>query len=192
MLRGVGMIMGRSVRAILVACLLLALGGSAAWAGHGGGDSPRPVKAVVAGTNAVQFAGPSLADTSTFEGRCSTPSNWLGHMEATGTMSHLGTVHYDAWHCVQFDVQTFTGTFNDSEVVLTAANGDSVTMVHEGAFVAGETIGITADAEITGGTGRFAGAEGTVTETFVETWDLDFSGTLDGVITYDASGRSHR
>lgn len=80
----------------------------------------------------------------------------LIHGQATGTGTQLG--HFDIEFTECLDLVTFDFTV---DFVITAANGDTL----EGSY-AGVTTGPSsyeAEAEFTGGTGRFANAEGTAT-----------------------------
>ena len=80
-------------------------------------------------------------------------------LEGTGTASHLG--RYTA--IAQFTVNLATGAGGGS-IVFTAANGDRITATETGQAVdAGGVADITETATITGGTGQFAGATGTLT-----------------------------
>lgn len=115
------------------------------------------------------------------EGQCSAPSLWVSTTEGTGVISHLGRVTWMERHCFKTD-----GTFGDVELVITAANGDQVF----GTFAGGMT-GPTTFAEtltITGGTGRFTDASGTVDETGrfdPDTGYMEITGS--GFIVYHAS-----
>lgn len=121
----------------------------------------------------------------TFGGRCSVPSQWISTMSGTGTISHLGEVSWSTEHCYQL----FTGTFGDAELVITAANGDKLYGTY-GGVMTGETTFVESMV-ITGGTGRFAEATGTVAESG---WFNPDTGYMEvtgrGTITYDASDRS--
>ena len=121
----------------------------------------------------------------TFGGRCSVPSQWISTMSGTGTISHLGTVSWTTEHCFQL----FAGTFSDADLVITAANGDKLYGTYDGVMT-GETTYVETMV-ITGGTGRFAGATGTVDESG---WFDPVTGYMEvtglGTITYDASNRS--
>jgi len=131
-------------------------------------------------TNTV-FAEDFIAG-DTFDGRCSKPSQMLTSMAGTGNVSHLGRVSWTSQHCTQL----FAGTFGDADLVITAANGDRLYGTYSGWFT-----GDTSFAEvmtILGGTGRFAGAKGIVSEegSFDPvTLDLEIRG--QGWISYDAS-----
>ena len=101
-------------------------------------------------------------------------------LEGEGTASHLGrfTVVAD----FTLNVTTFTAT---GRVTLTAANGDVLTGTSTGrAVVGGGIAAVTETVTITGGTGRFAGATGTLTimRRVVQATGVS-SGTIEGTIT---------
>ncbi len=76
--------------------------------------------------------------------------------EATGTGTHVGRFVIEFVECFDFVAGTFTVDF-----VITAANGDTI----EGTYAGGLTSATTweAEADFSGGTGRFADASGTAT-----------------------------
>jgi hypothetical protein len=79
----------------------------------------------------------------------------------TGTGSHLGRLTATYPHCVNFVAGTFSGT-----ATFTAANGDQLFVLLGGEAddpACTTTCGVTFRGTITGGTGRFEGAEGTLT-----------------------------
>ena len=102
--------------------------------------------------------------------------------EGTGTATHLGkyTEH------VTLQVNVLTGSSTGAST-FTAANGDTLT-----ASITGQSTptspGVLSIVEvytITGGTGRFAGATGTITlESTLNLTTEDSSGTFNGVIDY--------
>ncbi len=124
----------------------------------------------------------------TFGGRCSVPSSWISTSAGTGTISHLGRVSWTTEHCFQLFAGDF-GTFGDPELVITAANGDQLFGTYAGVMTSDTTFAETVI--ITGGTGRFAGATGTIDETG---WFDPATGYMEitgvGSIVYDASGRA--
>lgn len=104
------------------------------------------------------------------------------HLVGTGTASHLGryTVVYD-----QTTVFLATGT-SVGRMTLTAADGDVLTATFQGsARPQGALAHIEEAATITGGTGRFAGATGTllVVRLLDQVTGIS-SGTLDGTIVF--------
>jgi hypothetical protein len=81
----------------------------------------------------------------------------------TGTGSHLGLLTATYPHCVNFAANTFSGT-----ATFTAANGDLLFVGLEGSAEDPNCMTIcdvTFTGTITGGTGRFDGAEGALTGT---------------------------
>jgi hypothetical protein len=79
----------------------------------------------------------------------------------TGTGSHLGRLTATYPHCVNFGAGTFSGT-----ATFTAANGDLLFVLLGGEAddpACTTTCGVDFTGTITGGTGRFDGAEGTLT-----------------------------
>ncbi|MEN8040993.1 MAG: hypothetical protein ABFR95_05765 [Actinomycetota bacterium] len=136
------------------------------------------------GSTGVVFA-ENFPFGETFDGRCSTNSQMLTSMAGTGIVTHMGRVSWTNQHCVQL----FYGTFSDADLVITAANGDQLYGTFDGAMTSE-----TSFAEIMtilGGTGRFAGASGVVSETGSFdpiTFELNVYG--EGWISYDASDRS--
>jgi hypothetical protein len=111
----------------------------------------------VSGGDQVPFRG-NLAGTATI-----TP---LGgpivavEIDATGTATYLGKFRLEAPHVVDQSTLTAVGTYT-----LTAANGDTLTADLAGTARLVEppnVIAITETATVTGGTGRFAGATGSI------------------------------
>jgi hypothetical protein len=100
-------------------------------------------------------------------------------IDGTGQATHLGAYTYAATEC--FD--PVSGAFAGSST-LTAANGDAITGTYEG-HVSGtadpNVIAYQEDFELTGGTGRFAGATGTLQVAGVANlFTLEYSQTLTG------------
>ena len=167
---------------LLITCtamlLALAVVAPGVAAGKAGGTD-RPVKGTLSGS--------TTTDTAT----------GLGTGQGTGNISHLGKVTY---------TQNLTATVTGPTTValsgtgtLVAANGDQVFYTFTGTATppslvpaVGQTIPVTFDTTITGGTGRFADASGTVTTTgqavIVSVAGTTFSSrdttTLEGRISY--------
>jgi hypothetical protein len=101
------------------------------------------------------------------------------HLEGTGTASHIGR-----FVMIDDGVAHLSTGLGEGRVTFIAANGDSFTATETGS---GQIDGGFADvidvATITGGTGRFAGAKGTLT--ILKRLDLATglsSGSVDGTI----------
>jgi len=103
-----------------------------------------------------------------------------------GTATHLGQFTATSVDLVDMTTNTGTGTFD-----FTAANGDQLrttTVGRENSFTPPNISHVTLTATIVGGTGRFAGATGTLTIKFDETIDeasatSTGSGTIEGHIS---------
>jgi hypothetical protein len=126
---------------------------------------------------------------------CSVPSAWVWKEVGTGTASRLGTVTYSLWHCTQL-TSPVGGTYQDGLLVITAANGDRLELQHYGTFAVDEAEGLSTaegSSTIVGGTGRFAGASGELSERaeFHFTSETQYA-TASGHIVYDASNRADR
>jgi hypothetical protein len=104
------------------------------------------------------------------------PAGWLKfHFEGQGQATHLGRYSITNSHCVNLDTEVFV----QGEFVKTMASGDQLYGTY-----AGETSVITApspciavlatvgDLSFTGGTGRFAGAQGNTTMTGTQRIDV--------------------
>ena len=103
-------------------------------------------------------------------------------ISATGTATHLGRFTLRAPHVVNQATLTAVGTY-----LITAANGDTITADLAGTAQMVEppnVIAITETATVTGGTGRFAGATGSiqVTRMFNRATGVT-TGTLEGWIS---------
>jgi hypothetical protein len=102
----------------------------------------------------------------------------------TGTGSHLGRLTATYPHCVNFAANMFSGT-----ATFTAANGDQLSVDLGGSAenpACTTNCAVSFTGTITGGTGRFEGAEGTLAGT--GTVDLNAStitATLTGTINKD-------
>lgn len=102
------------------------------------------------GGSELPFSG-ALEATETISGA-------LHHLVATGTATHLGRFTLTS----DFTVNSATGTASGT-ATWTAANGDHIfTTVTGQAVVTFPTAAIVETHTITGGTGRFAGASGTI------------------------------
>jgi hypothetical protein len=138
----------------------------------------------------------------TFDGRCSVPSDWVTTIDLQGTAGHLGRVSAVASHCTQIDIFTTPnpGVFEDGWMVVRGANGDELWLTYTGSFLftpqGGPETGISridfSTVTVAGGTGRFAGATGSLTGSAVDHFPAgpdiaDFAGW----IVYDPSVQAH-
>ena len=113
------------------------------------------------------------------------PAFVIVRLEATGTASHLGrytaVANFTVIAAARPEDATAVGT-----VTLTAANGDVIRATDAGVSAPTGTVGVVDITEtwtITGGTGRFAGATGTLTVTRrLDQASNASSGSLDGTI----------
>jgi hypothetical protein len=124
---------------------------------------------LIAGALLVGLAGPvSAGDQVPFKGSLegSATVTPLGgpmvavQIDASGTATYLGRFELQAPHVVNQATLTGVGTY-----LLTAANGDTITADLAGTARMVEppnVIAITETATVTGGTGRFAGATGSI------------------------------
>jgi hypothetical protein len=99
----------------------------------------------------------------------------------TGIATHLGQFSFTLENTVTFATGTSTGSAH-----FIAANGDSIyaTVAGSGEFIAPDLISIMETYTITGGTGRFAGAQGTfIVERLASPVTFLTSGSFLGTIT---------
>jgi hypothetical protein len=174
----------RHIRTLFVAVVVATLL-TAALPAAAGESAERPIREDLTGYLIGLVYSPSFPGGDTFDERCSEPSQWISTMSGSGSISHLGQVSWTTEHCFQL----FAGTFGDARLVVTAANDDKLFGTYDGVMT-----GETAFAEtmiITGGTGRFAGASGTMDETG---WFDPVTGYMEitgiGSVVYDASNRA--
>ncbi|MBP1636021.1 MAG: hypothetical protein H6Q10_2595 [Acidobacteria bacterium] len=109
---------------------------------------------------------------------------------STGTLTHLGLSQLYTRHLPNL----VTGALEQGEFRITAANGDEIRGTYEGQGTYDpdreDLIHGVATFVITEGTGRFAGATGTIAATFLEvlddsTWaSAGVTWTLGGMVTY--------
>jgi hypothetical protein len=168
---------------------------------HGQPGKQLPLRGVQEGSGILQPAPGFPLERSTFDGRCSVPSDALSSWDYTGRWTHLGSwTTVELSHCSQLDLVTGVGTFGDGVLTLRAANGDTLSGTYgngESLFQPDGTVAYTFEMTITGGTGRFAGATGHIAasglavefDTTVTPWVATVVETSDGWIAYDASQR---
>jgi hypothetical protein len=109
---------------------------------------------------------------------------------ATGTLSHLGLTQVSTTHVPNLE----TGALEQGTFKIVAANGDEIRGTYDGAAtydaLRADLVHGAATFVITGGTGRFAGASGTIAATFLETLDdptwasAKVAWTLAGTVNY--------
>jgi hypothetical protein len=150
---------------------------------------------LIAAALLVSLAGPvSAGDQVPFKGTLSgtaavTPLNppmLAVRIDATGTATYLGRFTLEAPHTVNAATLVGVGTY-----LMTAANGDTITADLAGTAVMVEppnVVAITETATVTGGTGRFAGATGSIqVERIFNRATGVTTGTLDGWISMTGS-----
>ena len=131
------------------------------------------------------------AEKSDFDGRCSTPSDFVISFRVSAEAAHLGHLTGDFEHCTRIDFATGASTLADGVAVITAANGDQLWATYRSADAPmGE---FDEQFQFDGGTGRFEHASGealasAVCDRATGTCTFDAYGTL----VYDASDRSAR
>ena len=147
-----------------------------------------PTEAVVgvAATKEVPFKG-RLDGTFTFApDPPPSPFASVHFSEVTGNGTDLGRFTVEAPHRVNLATLTSTGTFE-----FTAANGDTLTADFTGTATpeTPSVVSIVETANITGGTGRFAGATGSfiVTRT-ADLASLLTTGSFEGTISSPGAG----
>ncbi len=128
--------------------------------------------------------------TGTLDGRFTFTGPWVGPWNVTGaltgTVTHLGLARMSTSHVTNLDGTISGGTFE-----VTAANGDTIlgTYTATGQWISDDQVLGAAILEITGGTGRFVSAGGTITAAFLETFDdptfatAKVAWTLDGTVS---------
>ena len=152
-----------------------------------------PFRGYVQGFVTVQFAPGFPLVRSTFGGRCSVPSDWIAHWSGTGQSNHTGLINAFGSDCDRVDLTTGEVVYDDGVITEYGANGDYLYATYtNGHGTLGGTF--TDDWTIVGGTGRFAGATGQGTETFVllvpprfTEEPMPFINPWEGWISYDAS-----
>ncbi len=116
------------------------------------------------------------------------PTTISGSGTGTGIATHIGQFTYRYQLTANLTNRTGTGTGQ-----FIAANGDSISMTSAGSFEMTSTPGVGLVTEvytITGGTGRFAGAQGSfIVERLITEATGDTSGSFHGTITSPGSAR---
>jgi hypothetical protein len=166
---------GRTLLILMSLLALAVVAPAAAVAKQGGTD--RPLKGSGSGTTTVNVA--------------TTP--FPGSTEGTARLSHLGKTSYSSNFAVTLtgpDTFTIAGT-----QTFVAANGDmlflsfSGTGTFAGVFAPGQTTETRLSYAVTGGTGRFDDASGTLTGTVLGEVTSVVGATGTGPHTFTAEGR---
>jgi hypothetical protein len=148
--------------ALIAAALLVSLAGPVA------ADQQVPFKGTLVGTATVTPLDPPIIAV---------------RLEATGTATYLGRFTLVAPHVVNQVTRVGVGTF-----LLTAANGDTITADFAGLATVIEppnVVSISETATVTGGTGRFAGATGSIhVQRMFDRATGATTGTFDGWISF--------
>lgn len=188
--------------ALLAGLLLVLTVAAPAAATRGQPDLRLPFTMRIVGTDQLEWAPgtPPFLDLTTFGSRCSVLSSWVTTVSSTGTAGHLGSVAVTQSHCTQFDFfagPPQTATITDGTMVVTATGGDELRIRYSGSFLfypsdvegIGTSVLTYGPVTITGGTGRFAGATGSLDGSAVDDFPMGFNvATFSGWISYDASG----
>jgi hypothetical protein len=125
-----------------------------------------PFRGFVKGFVTVQFAPGFPFIRSTFDGRCTTPSDWIAHWSGTGNSTLVGKITAFGSDCDRIDLATGNLVYDDGVITEYGKNGDYIFATYtNGRGTLGGTI--VDDWTITGGTGRFEGATGQGTEEFI-------------------------
>jgi len=151
-------------------------------AGPSGPTAVAGVTQTASGTSGAQTAqGPRVVPrhvSGTLEGRFDFTRLWgedwwqfYSDSHATGTMSHLGLAQVYTTHIPNLD----TGALEQGTYRIVAANGDEIRGTYEGTATYDEhradLVHGVATFVVSGGTGRFAGATGSISATFLATLD---------------------
>lgn len=131
-----------------------------------GGAHTVPLKGSLEGTVAITPLGPATASVV---------------ITASGNATHLGRFTLQMPHLVNFATATGEGTFTFS-----AGNGDTLTGVFAGhADTTPPIFTIEESGSITGGTGRFSGASGTIAiHRLFDPAAGTTTGTIEGTLTF--------
>jgi len=93
------------------------------------------------------------------------PSAFVFDYKGTGRLAGIGTVTLEGSHCTQVKMAAGTGTYTDGRLTYRTSTGEVLRTTHVGSFVmVGNTSYITGTTKVVGGTGRYRGAKGTLTE----------------------------
>jgi hypothetical protein len=177
--------------AVIVAFVATFVLATPASATHGQPGKRLPFTGVIEGTfTSLEYAPGFPVERSTFDGRCSVPSDIIFSIVGMGEGTHVGSFTGGVTDCGRVDLATGVVEY-DGTGSWTAANGDTWNSTYVGtAFPDGTN---TEEFTIVGGTGRFTGASGHGLD--VGTSDMTampptFVGKWEGWIAYDASQAS--
>jgi hypothetical protein len=133
--------------------------------------------------------------------RCTIPPpglGWFSVFDGQGVGTHIGRYVEHNTHCTYVDGPTASGVRGHIELAedrIVTANGDVLTGVYQGTWEVNYVTGTaTVDMtyQVTGGTGRFAGASGAGTSHLDQSITTGAGvGYQAGWISYDASDRAH-
>lgn len=194
-----------SAGALTLAALAVACGGTdqqpVSPAGPSVSTAVVGARQMVPGPSVAQAAnGPTTvprAVTGALDGRFDFTRTWgsewwqfYSDSDATGTLSHLGLARLHTTHVPNLA----TGALEDGTFTIVAANGDEIRGTYQGTAtydaLRADLVHGAATFVISGGTGRFAGATGTIAATFLETLDdptwasARVAWTLSGTVNY--------
>lgn len=109
------------------------------------------------------------------------------HLAGTGQFTQIGTATIEQAHCarpqpISSNPRTLEVLYG--KIVLVGTNGDKIHIAYEGSIVFSEKTVLKGEFQITGGAGRFSGAEGNGTIVCEMTGsDNEFVSTLKGEIS---------
>jgi hypothetical protein len=175
----------RVLGALALFAVIAAVGASPAAADRPEAPHDVPFRGVSSGTDS--YGPPS---------DCPAPgASWRYSNAGTGEFAHLGAVASEVTHCTWFDSPT-TGHFGPGTNILTAANGDTLTLTQWGTFELLVTDGVVSHSHadlhwtVLEGTGRFDGASGAGTAEVTTVIATDMTTAhFTGTIAYDARAR---
>ncbi|MGE5362038.1 MAG: hypothetical protein ACM3NQ_23730 [Bacteroidales bacterium] len=186
------------VRIIALAALAVACSGRGQQTFNPASPSAVPVAATLAtGGGPAAQQGVARQAGGTLNGRFDFTHMWgsewwqfYSDSDTTGTLSHFGLSRLHTRHTPNL----MTGALEQGEFTIVAANGDEVRGTYQGMGtydpIRADLVHGTATFVVTGGTGRFAGATGSIAATFLETLDdpswasAAVTWTLAGTINY--------
>lgn len=151
-------------------------------ANHGNSDQMVPFRAAITTYDSPESYGPPSCEGGEWD---FSTSGW-------GVVTHLGRVEWEQTHCTHMDFDAGLGWVEDGLGTMTAANGDILYVSYDVTFTFDEQYSyLTIQSwEVTGGTGRFAGATGGGTGVGLGDYAVAFVTVSQwaGSIAYDAAG----